>query len=281
MNYKKGIWIMKYFEYDGIRFHYEDVGEGMPVVFCHGLGGDMSQPQELIGSPSSFRLITWDARGHGQTKPISPDGKFNFDTFADDLRYLLGHLGINRAVVGGISMGAGVAAAFAYRYPESIRAIILVRPAWLVEPMPNNLELFPQIGELLGQGSPEPALARFDSNFKQALDQIRSVSPPVADSLREQFTKPLAAERRGRLMRMPNSSPLQNWSEVEKLDVPALVIGTNQDPVHPWSYAEQWAEHLNYAELVKIVSKAEDPEAYRVTFRKAFYDFLPSLIGVD
>ena len=119
------------FQHDGIQFPYERIGQGEPFVFGHGLGGNRQQPKDLAGAVPGHQLIVWDSRGHGETQPVRPPEKICFVTLADDLAALLDHLEIKRAVIGGISMGAGVAANFAVRWPERMLGLILVRPAWL------------------------------------------------------------------------------------------------------------------------------------------------------
>ncbi len=83
---------MPLLERDGIRFYYEVSGDGPPLVFCHGLTGNLEQPKQLLGEFPGFRLIVWDARGHGETQPAGPAEHFNFDTFARDLAALLDDL---------------------------------------------------------------------------------------------------------------------------------------------------------------------------------------------
>src|SRR5262249_56655796 len=56
------------FTHDGLRFSYRDEGQGLPFVFQHGLGGDLSQPFSLYRPPPGIRLLGFDARGHGQTR---------------------------------------------------------------------------------------------------------------------------------------------------------------------------------------------------------------------
>jgi len=121
---------MPIFEHDSIRFHYEVHGEGHPLVVCHGLTGDLSAPKDLLGEFPGVRLIFLDARAHGKTEPLGPATKLCFKQFASDLYALLDHLKIDRAIVGGISMGAGIAARFAIDFPKSVAGLILVRPAW-------------------------------------------------------------------------------------------------------------------------------------------------------
>ncbi len=111
---------------NGQWIHYEDTGGNLqPLVLAHGLlmDGEMFAPQvEALGS--RFRVIAWDARCHGETE--STDDPFSYWDLADDLRGLLDHLGIARAVIGGMSQGGFVALRFALKHPERVAALILL-----------------------------------------------------------------------------------------------------------------------------------------------------------
>src|SRR6202165_2768229 len=111
---------------NGQWINYEDTGGTTgPVILAHGLLMDheMFAPQ-VEARRSGCRVITWDARCHGQTE--STDDPFTYWDLADDLKGLLDHLGIERAVVGGMSQGGFVAMRFALRYPERVSALILI-----------------------------------------------------------------------------------------------------------------------------------------------------------
>src|SRR6266511_4006951 len=109
---------MPFFDYDGIHFHYREAGSGIPFVFQHGLGADVSQTFELFKPPAGLRLLTFDCRGHGETRPLGPEEKISIETFTEDLRAFLDHLKIDRAIIGGISMGAAIALRFALEHPR-------------------------------------------------------------------------------------------------------------------------------------------------------------------
>ncbi|MGD0224023.1 MAG: alpha/beta hydrolase [Terriglobia bacterium] len=245
------------------------------MVFGHGLGGDRNQPKELAGRLTAYQLIVWDCRGHGETQSTADAGQFNFLTFADDLRVLLDHLHILTAVIGGISMGAGVAIRFAVQWPERVKALILVRPAWLDQPDPPQLRLFTRIAELLESMGPEEGLAAFQKDVEWKT--MRRTAPAMADSLCQQFTADRAHERRVRLKQMPLASPIDNWRQVENLRRPALVVGNRADPVHPFEFAETWAHHLPLAQLVEIPSKSEGATVHQQAFQRHLARFLSTL----
>jgi pimeloyl-ACP methyl ester carboxylesterase len=54
---------MPFLRHDGITFHYLDSGEGVPFIFQHGLGGDVTQSYGLLTPPLPFRLLSFDFRG--------------------------------------------------------------------------------------------------------------------------------------------------------------------------------------------------------------------------
>src|SRR5262245_51152949 len=120
---------MPHFSHDGFKFHYQDSGAGLPFVFQHGLGGDVTQPFGLFKPPSGVRLLAFDMRAHGKTHPHGDATKLCFATFGADLRAFLDYLGLPRAIVGGISMGAALALHFTLRWPERAMGIVLSRPA--------------------------------------------------------------------------------------------------------------------------------------------------------
>ncbi|HEY4915134.1 MAG TPA: alpha/beta hydrolase [Candidatus Dormibacteraeota bacterium] len=106
--------------------HWEDTGGDLPpLVLAHGLlmDGQMFGPQ-IEALSSRCRIITWDARCHGQTE--TTDDPFTYEDVAEDLKGLLDHLGIARAVIGGMSQGGFVALRFALNHPERVAALILM-----------------------------------------------------------------------------------------------------------------------------------------------------------
>ena len=110
----------------GQEIHFEDSGgAGAPLVLGHGFLMDQSMfdPQVAALAPE-FRVIRWDARGFGATRW---DGKpFTYWDLADDLLALLDHLGLERAVLGGMSQGGFSAMRAALRKPERVRGLVLI-----------------------------------------------------------------------------------------------------------------------------------------------------------
>lgn len=111
---------------NGQRIHYEDSGgSGPPVILAHGFLMDqrMFDAQVAVLAPE-FRVIRWDERCFGQTEE---DGKsFSYWDSADDCLGLLDHLGIDRAVVGGMSQGGFLSLRAALKAPARVKALVLI-----------------------------------------------------------------------------------------------------------------------------------------------------------
>ena len=245
------------------------------VVFCHGLTGDLQQPKQLVGSLPGYRLLVWDARGHGETGPAGPAEKFTFASFAADLAALMDHLAIPCAVVGGISMGAAVSTRFAIQYPHRVRGLVLVRPAWLDQALPEGLQLHPKVAGYLERfGSEEGCRALEASAEYQAL---RNEFPEAAAGLRDQFFADQAFERRARLERIPQDAPIKDWQQAQSVQAPALVVGNEPDWVHPLSYAVTWAARFPRGQFVQVPAKSLDFERHASAFRTYLAEFLRSI----
>ena len=111
---------------NGQKIYYEDTGgSGPAVIFSHGLFMDheMFAPQ-VAAFGDRRRVVTWDERGHGLTE--TTPGDFSYWDSADDLRGLLDSLGIDRAVIGGMSQGGFVSLRFALRWPERVAGLVLL-----------------------------------------------------------------------------------------------------------------------------------------------------------
>jgi len=112
--------------HEDIHQHYEVHGSGEPFFLHHGLTSscEMWHPH-LPWLTRRYQVILMDARGHGMTTAPAGDDRYSWEIMADDVNRLLEHLGVGRAIIGGLSMGGGVSLAFALRYPEKVRALIL------------------------------------------------------------------------------------------------------------------------------------------------------------
>jgi 3-oxoadipate enol-lactonase len=111
---------------NGVVVAYDDTGgDGPPIVLAHGFLMDRSmfEPQVEALRPS-YRVITWDSRGFGDT--VDDGRPFTYWDLAQDCIALLDRLDIDRAVVGGMSQGGFVSLRVALTAPERVRALVLL-----------------------------------------------------------------------------------------------------------------------------------------------------------
>jgi pimeloyl-ACP methyl ester carboxylesterase len=120
---------MPFFDSAGIRIHYHDTGAGDPVVLVHGFAstaehnwGSTGWIEALSGR---FRVIALDVRGHGLSdKPRAPEA-YGYASMGADVTRLMDHLGLQRALLFGYSMGASIAIELMLSNPERFHAIVL------------------------------------------------------------------------------------------------------------------------------------------------------------
>jgi len=111
---------------NGIEIDYEVSGRGRPVILSHGYGATRRMwDGQHVALGDRYRLITWDMRGHGQTETPDDPAQYSVELTVADTRALLLGLGVNRAVVGGLSLGGYMSLAFYLAHPEMVEALIL------------------------------------------------------------------------------------------------------------------------------------------------------------
>ena len=112
---------------DGIRIYYEEHGSGEPVLLAYGIGGNAGMWEPNVEALSAgHRLILWEPRGHARSDSPENPQSVTFAHWVRDLYDLMDHLGLGHAVVGGLSLGAGIATRFTLNHPERVRALIIV-----------------------------------------------------------------------------------------------------------------------------------------------------------
>ena len=268
---------MPFIESGGIRFYYELSGAGGPLVaFQHGLGGEVSQPQGILGNSARLRALSFDCRGHGRTEPLGPLERLTFSSFADDLRAGLDTLHGDGLIVGGSSMGAGVALKFALRYPARVQALILSRPAWLDVPCPPNLEILRCLSRWLQDAGPQRAKEWLlaDPEYRR----IETLSRDNAASILRQLERPSLEATIATLARLPADAPCaapEAWREVA---VPTLLLINDLDPLHPVDYGRRLAAGIPGAHLVEIAPKEKDPVLHAREARQAIEAFVQGLV---
>lgn len=116
-----------------LDLYFEQAGAGPPLVLVHGAFADLHvwDPQwEFFISKN--RIVRYDLRAHGKTGASRLEN-YSIQTFADDLSGLLDTLGIESPVICGLSWGGSIAQAFAIRYPDRLKLLVLASSAVAID----------------------------------------------------------------------------------------------------------------------------------------------------
>lgn len=248
-------------------FNFVSNGSGIPFFFQHGLGGNLGQAQDLLKDLPGIQLISMDSRGHGKTL-FDEAANISFNQFADDLVNLGEKLQIEKAIFGGISMGSGVALNVAIRYHERVKALVLVRPAWLDQPHPENLFILEKLASLLrknagGQIAESP-------EFKKMAAEV----PGAAQSVLGQLNREQSEYTAEVLDRMCGDSPFPRMDDLHKIYIPVLIIASDEDPMHPFEFASKMHKHIPNSQLKKVPSRYLHPEQHWKEIFSAVNEFM-------
>ena len=112
---------------DGINLYYEVHGEGPAILLSHGFSATSQMWRGQIETLSAdHQLILWDMRGHGQSASPEDPSAYSESQTTCDMAALLDHLGIDTAVIGGLSLGGYMSLAFHVDFPERTQALLII-----------------------------------------------------------------------------------------------------------------------------------------------------------
>jgi len=253
-----------------------DEGSGYPLILLHGLGGDLQQPYDLLKSIHNIRLISLDFRGHGKTKIDADLSTINMQTFAQDVFALTRHLKINSFVLGGISLGAAISMKFCLNYPDLVTKLILIRPAWINQPNPTHLQALRSVAAFIELHGKEKGLEKYKESihYKEMAQQ----SPGCAESLVGQFNREQAKDTYPILPYLIEDAPFHKWEEVEKLQIPSMILASDQDPLHPLILAEMISQHMPNSTFKKVASKYSNPDKHQLEVQVLVGTFLSDIV---
>ena len=256
---------------DGVTLALHKRGQGEnDFVFQHGLCGAASQPAEVMPNMDDMRLLTLECRGHGDSE-AGDIKKFSIAQFADDVAAMISTLNAP-VILGGISMGAAMALRLAVTKPDLVRALVLARPAWITDYAPDNMKANAYVGELLSTYDPNEAEERFLAS-DNAL-HLAAYAPDNLQSLKGFFNRPPFDVTAALLMKISSDGPGVDRAHLAKISIPTLVIGHEDDVIHPLAYAQELANLIPHAELAVITSKVRNKAAYVSDFQSCLLQFL-------
>lgn len=242
----------------------EVAGEGPAVVLCHGITA--TRRYVVHGSRALERaghtVVSYDARGHGESDPAPEVQGYGYPQLVGDLEAVVATaVGDERFVLGGHSMGAHTAVAYALRHRERLAGLVAIGPVYTGEIPAESLAYWDGLADALEAGGVD--------GFVRYLDREQGIDAAWRDSVLR-FTRVRMLQHRdpealvAALREVPRSRPFERMSELEALDVPALVVASHDgaDPGHPRHVAEAYAERLPRAQLIGE-KEGESPLAWQ------------------
>ncbi len=237
--------------------------DGAPVVLAHGLTATRSVV--VHGSRmlprKGFATISYDARGHGESDPAPAGGGYTFEELAADMRAVLERQAPQRrALLAGHSMGAHTLTALALAEPDRVAGVVVIGPVYHGgEPSEKSLAEWDALADGLERGGVEGFIAAYDHDLAP---EWRETLLRIARQRLERHRNPEAVA--AALHQVPRSRPFEDLAELERLELPALVVASHDeaDPGHPYAVAEEWARRLPRARLVSE-GEGESPLAWQ------------------
>ena len=218
---------------NGINIYYESHGDGFPLVFAYGIGGNTTEWEPQIPVLSQrYRFIVWDPRGHAQTDSPAGADQYTQEIFAEDLKGLLDHLGIQRAYVGGLSMGGGIATRFTILHPQRVAALLIIDSfsASGMETPPENRRMREEIIRLTETEGME-AVADYSIKNNPNIAQTAALGKEQEERIRQMY-RALNPAGYAHSTRMILNATF-DASLLEGINAPTLVLAGQEDGALP------------------------------------------------
>ena len=243
---------MPTFTHDGHRLAYTVYGDGpRTCVLLHGLllSQKMHRPLARALARRGNRVVTLDLLGHGRSDRPRDMTEHSMTIYGEQVVGLLDHLGVDEAVIGGTSLGANVALEVAIAAPERVRGLVIEMPV-LDNALLGCAIAFTPLLCALTFG--EPVMKGVSWLTRRIptggiwgadvlLDTVRQAPGPSAAVVQGLFFGRVAPHKSLR----------------RRITAPALVIGHDRDPVHPFSDSDALVSELPDARLLRADSLLE------------------------
>jgi pimeloyl-ACP methyl ester carboxylesterase len=253
---------MPYCAVNATNLYYESFGEGRPVVFVHGSGGNhASWFNQVHAFSSRCRVITIDQRGFGNSEDSDGRGR---SAMVDDLGGLLDHLEIARAVLVAQSLGGGTCAGYTVRHPERVAGLVLCDTL-------TGIRLPPDVVPLMAE------ISKRTAGLAQA---IRVLGPQTRERSPEKailYTQ-LASFNTHRFGATPGAFDPVDAAMLAATRVPILYVVGSDDILYPPDCIRRVQALVPNSQLVEIAGAGhsayfEDP----ATFNRHLGEFLARL----
>ncbi|HWG58452.1 MAG TPA: alpha/beta hydrolase [Candidatus Acidoferrales bacterium] len=242
---------------DGTQIYYKDWGKGQPIVFSHGwpLTADAWEDQMIFLADRGYRCIAHDRRGHGRSSQPS-DGN-DMDTYADDLATLVEELDLKDAIHVGHSTGGGEVARYIGRHgTKRVAKAVLISavPPLLVTGKPGGLPLaeFDHLRAAILADR-----AQLWRDFSALFYGANRSGAKVSQGLRDSFwLQAMLGGHKAIYECVKAFSETDFTRDLEKFDVPALLLHGDDDQIVPLGISSQISAKIIKGATLKVIPGA-------------------------
>lgn len=233
---------------NGIRLYYEEHGEGAPIACIHGGGSSaVMWGDAVLELGRRGRVISYDRRGCARSERPEPYERTTVAEQADDAAALLDALEATPGVVIARSYGGAVAVDLALRYPDTVRALVLLE-ADALGLSRAGLEWTKGLRERMREVAARDGV---DAIYEALIDEV--MGEGVWDSFPEEVQRVLTQNGPALLAELHYvEEPMPDAATFATIGVPALLVAASDSPPEQVDMTEKMAEVLPNARLVRI-----------------------------
>jgi pimeloyl-ACP methyl ester carboxylesterase len=261
---------------DGLKIEYLEGGKGEILILLHGFGADKDNWTRLAKYLTPhYRIIAPDLPGFGESSAPN-DIEYTIDAQVDRIKAFITSMQIKTFHIGGSSMGGSIAGAYASKYPEDIKSLLLISPGGVV-----SAELS-EMHKSIKEGGQNPLIVKSYDDYDRMLDLAFTKKPFIPGVIKRKLSQVAIAQqpRNDRiwedLARDWEAQPLEQL--LHGLTIPSLIVWGTDDKVLHVSGAKILAgvmpnAHIAIMDGLGHVPMIENPKE----FSKLYMNFMTDI----
>jgi pimeloyl-ACP methyl ester carboxylesterase len=217
---------------DGIKLYYEEVGNGIPIVFVHEFAGDVrSYELQLRYFGQRYRCVAFNARGYPPSDVPADGTKYSQERARDDIRAVLDALHIEKAHIVGLSMGGFAALHFGFTYAERARSLVVAGCGYGAQP--DKRTQFAAEAEAAANQFEQQTMSKAAEGYALGPTRVQFQNKDprgwreFASQLTEHSTQGSARTMRGIQARRPSLFDLVD--QMKEMTTPTLIMTGDED----------------------------------------------------
>jgi 2-hydroxy-6-oxonona-2,4-dienedioate hydrolase len=271
---------LRFVQAGGWRTRVMEVGSvGFPLLLMHGTGGHLeAYAHNVAALASQHRVIAFDFAGHGYTTHATQD--LESADYVEQIRNLMDALGLERAHLGGESLGGWMAVKFAAAYPERVGRLMLNTPGGTMA----RADVMERIRSLSQGAADDPSDERIRTRLEWLMADPATVTDELVSIRQAIYSRPGFSESMKHILCLQNPTVRQRnlITDEDLAAVPngAMVIWTSDDPSGPASAGIEMAERIRDGRFEYLTDAGHWPQwEQRQRFNDVTLEYLRGFAG--